>query len=377
MSNEYNIGILNKNNYEKKTLDTYEVISAYFVDIYYNHLYIEAKKLKTNNSTTSITEGYKHALNAFLQGIENPKLYKKSLVGMHSFFISSGFSSITFSECIEKITQEFIPKDYYLTLSKQKKISVLKFIIGKSNKIFIEKIVRKFLIMIIDQHKEIDNIRVLQDEFMNILIYEREEMYHRFITTETKTTKGADFNIIKMEAMQNDIKNLCIDKYKLNTMITNLKKIIVNKENTLIEFKKQIENLNNVIAELNKPVPESNIFPSNNIENSSLFYQVARNQEKNDTSLLHNTKLNEKVPNTENTKTFNSINSSNATNATNNDISTNIIKETEIADDVYHSMLDTLTNKYNISVDNTTSENMNSAEMLDNITNNKSFDLDF
>ena len=58
--------ILDRNNYSKKTLDTFEILAAYFIDIYYNHLYIEGNKLKTEKNVSSITEGYKHALNAFL-----------------------------------------------------------------------------------------------------------------------------------------------------------------------------------------------------------------------------------------------------------------------------------------------------------------------
>ena len=32
--------IFDRNNYKKKTLDTFEILAAYFVDIYYNHVYI-------------------------------------------------------------------------------------------------------------------------------------------------------------------------------------------------------------------------------------------------------------------------------------------------------------------------------------------------
>ena len=35
----------------------------------------KAKKIKANGSVPSITEGYKHTLNAFLKSLENPKLY--------------------------------------------------------------------------------------------------------------------------------------------------------------------------------------------------------------------------------------------------------------------------------------------------------------
>lgn len=229
--------IFDRNNYQKKTIDCFEVLGAYFVDIFYNHLFIEGKKLRTNKSVSSITEGYKHALNAFLQGIENPKSYKKILVGIHSFFISSGFTNMSFSECIERVTEEFIPKDYYESVSKQQKISILKLVICQSNKTFVEKLVKNFLRLVIDTHSDSDNIRVLQDAFIDILMLERENIYHRFVTT-TKTTPQSAL----VEAMQNEIKKLCKEKFELKKLTTSLKQIIINKENDLCKKCEVIDN---------------------------------------------------------------------------------------------------------------------------------------
>lgn len=233
---------------QKKTLDTFEIITAYFVDIFYNHLFLEAKKLRTNKSVDSITEGYKHALNAFLQGIENPKLYKKTLVGIHSFFISSGFNSITFAECIERITMEFIPKNYYSTVSNQQKISILKLVICQSNKAFVENLVKKFLSMIIDNHNEPDNIRVLQDKFIDILMLERENLFNRFVSTQ-KNVKSSPHNALT-EAMQNEIKKLCKEKFELKKLTTDMKKIILKKETELQNSLVQLNRYKAITAEL-------------------------------------------------------------------------------------------------------------------------------
>lgn len=243
--------ILDRSQYSKKSLDTFEILAAYFIDIYYNHLFIEGKKLRTNKSVTSITEGYKHALNAFIQGIENPKSYKKILVGIHSFFLSSGFTSISFPDCIEKITEEFIPKDYYASVSKQQKISILKLIIGQANKVFIERLVKNFLKLVIDTHSDADNIRVLQDVFIDILMIERENIYHRFISTQTKNDRAAPQTAL-VEAMQNEIKKLCGEKFELKKLTTSLKKIIINKENNIRNNLDEINNFKYEIDDLKK-----------------------------------------------------------------------------------------------------------------------------
>lgn len=258
------VRIFDRNNYQKKTLDTFEILAAYFVDIYYNHLYIEAKKLRTNNSVKSITEGYKHTLNAFLLGVENPKLYKKTLVGIHSFFISSGFTSMSFTECIERITGEFIPSDYYASVSKQQKVSILKLVICQSNKSVVEKIVRKFLSLIIDNHDDADNIRILQDEYIDLLMVEREGIYHKFISTQAKNSKTANINIVMVESMQNEIKTLCKEKFELKKITTSLKKIILSKEYELREKRTIIETLTNNNNELKNEISESSL---NKIQN--------------------------------------------------------------------------------------------------------------
>ena len=80
--------ILDRSNYSQKTMENFEIMSAYYIDIFYNHLYNEAKKLKAGGTVSSITEGYKHTLNAFLKSLSNPNLYKKSLSGLHHYFIT-------------------------------------------------------------------------------------------------------------------------------------------------------------------------------------------------------------------------------------------------------------------------------------------------
>lgn len=281
--------ILDRNSYSKKTLDTFEVIGSYFVDIYYNHLYLEAKKLKNERSVNNITDGYKHGLNAYLQGIDNPKLYKKTLIDLHKFFIASGFSSISFSEYLERMTQEFIPQDYYESVSNPQKISILKLVLCQSNKIFIEKIVRNYMKMIIDEHMEADNVRVLQDEFIDILLLQREGMYDRFISSKTKNN-GISPNIRLIEKMQNEIKSLYKEKYDLKKLNVSLKKIIINKDEELKKLIKENDILRNNVIEVENELKglkndtserKNNLIDINNVlsENGSIFESKENNLE--------------------------------------------------------------------------------------------------
>jgi hypothetical protein len=228
-------------------MENFEIMSAYYVDIFYNHLYTEAKKLKVNGSVSSVTEGYKHTLNAFLKGLTNPKLYKKSISGLHHYFITIGFASISYAKCIDRLTHDFVPSDYFNSLTFTQKIGVLRLIINQSVKSFIKKIVDEHMSKIIDFHKDKDNARLLQDEFIDCLIIEREGFYQRFIATHTKTNKNETVNRLLSEKMQIEIKRLVKEKYEQKRQILILKKAYIQK--------KESENLlNETINELRQKI---------------------------------------------------------------------------------------------------------------------------
>lgn len=259
MSNtEGNIRILDRTTYPRKTLETFEMIAAYYIDLFYNHLYFEAKKLRNDKVVGSITEGYKHTLTSFLQGIEDPRLYKKSLLAMHTFFIENGFASLTFTQCMERVTREFIPEDYYESVINSKKNSILRSVLSGVNKNFILKLVNNYLSMVIDQHNEPDNTRILQDEFIDLLLIEKESMYKRFIVGKTKTSSNPNKSTI-IESMQKEIKLLCSEKYNLKKLNVNLKKIILLKEKQHALDIAKIEQLTNIINELKNELPDNSL----------------------------------------------------------------------------------------------------------------------
>lgn len=266
-----NIRILDKSTYNRKTLETFEMVAAYYVDLFYNHLYFEAKKLRNDKGVSSVTEGYKHALTSFLQGIEDPKLYKKSLLAMHTFFVENGFASLTFTQCTERVTVEFIPEDYYDSVLNSKKNSILRIVLNGVNKNFILKLVNNYLGMIIDHHNEPDNTRILQDEFIDLLLIEKESMYKRFVVGKTASGGFSKKNEI-MESMQKEIKRLFTEKYELRKLVSKLKKIIIAKEERIQKELEQINQLNDIIAELKNELRcvnvkvISNTMPRDNVD---------------------------------------------------------------------------------------------------------------
>lgn len=239
--------MLDREIYSHKTIEIYEIMSAYYIDIFYNHLYSEANKLKINGNVSSITEGYKHTLNAFIKSLANPKLYKKSIVGIHHYFITIGYASISFTKCIDKLIYEFVPTDYFISLSSTQKMGVLRLILNQSLKTFIKKIVDEHMIKIIDNHKERDNVRILQDDLIDCFIMEREGMYQRFISIQTESGNTDHIDRKLLEKMQQEIKKLVKEKYEHKREINILKQAYL--------LKKQNETLlHTKISELTKQI---------------------------------------------------------------------------------------------------------------------------
>jgi hypothetical protein len=277
-------GILDRHKYSPKTIENFEIISAYYIDIFYNHLYLEAKKLKINGKVASITEGYKHTLNAFLKSLNNPKLYKKSIVGIHNYYITIGYASISFSKCVDKLTKEFVPSDYYNSLTVTQKMGVLRMVINQAMKVFIRKIVDEHMIKIIDYHKEVDNVRILQDELIDCFILEREGMYQRFIAENTKTNKNETVNRLLAEKMQQEIKRLIKEKYEQQKNILVLKKLLLQKNNNINKLKELLDNTQSENSSFKKDI---------NLFKTSSFNKPSSTDKSENNDLIENSMFDE------------------------------------------------------------------------------------
>jgi len=208
--------IFDRNRYSAQVVRDLDIMSVYFVDIIYNYLYDEAKKLKIDGKSTSVTEGYKHALDAFLNALSNsPKLYRKALSGIHEKFLEYGSQALTFSQCMNRITKNFIPEDYYASLNDDKKMSILKLVINQAVKNLIIKIVKLYIIKIIDYHGETSNVNLLKEDLIDMFLYERMGVYERFLSKKTKTNQTSGVSDAILERMQKEIKRLIHEKVEL------------------------------------------------------------------------------------------------------------------------------------------------------------------
>ena len=208
--------MFDRSSYSARTLSVFQLVGAYIVDIYYNHLYAEAIKFKNDGKVHSITEGYRHAAFAFVSAIDTKakanykaEYYTKLLQGINEYFICwTSFNSLTLSECIDKIVKEFVPDDYYNTLDKDQKRNILRIIITNTIREFTKVVISEYLANIIDNHEDVANVEALKEGVINIFIGERESMFHKFLDSRSNNPSEEKVDKKFAEKMRTEIMRL-------------------------------------------------------------------------------------------------------------------------------------------------------------------------
>ncbi len=245
-----NTKLFDRSSYSSTTISTYQIVGAYFVDVYYNHLYTEAIKFKTDGKVVSVTEGYRHATFAFLSALDNKakgyraEHYNKLLQGINEYFIFwTTYSGLTLSDCIDKIVKEFVPADYFQSLTKEQKRNILRTILIDSIRDFTKIVIGEFLGAIIDNHDETANVEALKEKIVDIFIMRRETMFHKFLDCRSggKPT-GETVDKKFLEKLRSDyMKSCALNEELLNQnkeLTSNLEVVKQNAAELVQRFKK-------------------------------------------------------------------------------------------------------------------------------------------
>jgi hypothetical protein len=113
-------------------------------------------------------------------------------------------------------------------MDNTQRMSVLVNVIKKSVKRIVVEILRNHLARIIDYHKEPENVVVIQEQLINIFLYERQAMYAEF--TEKKAGIKNDDRVDRALAMKMkiEIQRLINENVACQKLNNSLKQIILN-----------------------------------------------------------------------------------------------------------------------------------------------------
>ncbi len=89
--------------------------------------------------------------------------------------------------------------------------------------IFIENIIKEKIYIIIDNHKEPENVVILQDLFLNIILLEKDKIYSKFLNPNSTNTISIDIFKSKITEILNEKKKILNEKNTLIKSINSLK----------------------------------------------------------------------------------------------------------------------------------------------------------
>lgn len=209
--------MLNRNDYSKRTLSIFQIIAAYFTDIFYNDLYLKARDNHNinGNDQTTLTDEYRKIILRYEYGLcksDNKNYYQSVIKELLEYYrVHTKYKTILMHEFVDSILKEFLPNEHFEILTSNEKYFFLNKIIVSIVRHFIEKIVTdNMLKIVIDNHWDDDNPEIFKEQLIDIQIIEREKLFSKFVKEELKknghnNTVDADF----LDKMKKDRDILC------------------------------------------------------------------------------------------------------------------------------------------------------------------------
>jgi len=172
---------IDRSKYDNGVLNTCEILATYFVNFYYNEAYCKMNDIKMNKGVDSLTDAYRNYIQSYFSNLYKPEYYKRVIEGIVNLYTkATGVSILSFRECIHRIGQQFAAKDSYDGFNDSQRQGLVRKVIMDVNKMFIDHIFRKRLHIIIDHHKEKANAETLKQEFIDMLLFEREKLLNEY-----------------------------------------------------------------------------------------------------------------------------------------------------------------------------------------------------
>lgn len=202
-------------------ISKFEIIGAYFVNLFYNEFYKQAVNIKLSGDATggtqdSTTDIYKSILTAYTDFVNKPEFFKQTVRGVHTYCISTtNNSTMDHRECVEWLVSEFVPEKIWASLREKQKNKLFHEIIGGCVCLFIRKIISQHLVMIIDNHAQENNIMIMQNVFLDIICIEKEKVYAKFLSP--KVSGSVPMVVYKTKISELDAKTKRLDELT-NTM---------------------------------------------------------------------------------------------------------------------------------------------------------------
>jgi len=275
--------MLSKDKYSKRTISTFEIVGAYFVNYYVDDLYQHAKEASLKGDYSSITEAYKYHIKYFHQAFLGTPAAKSGKRSFHHYnrivkvlltYYSehSGHRTVSIVELVDRIVRELVPEEYFQDYNNQDKDRTMRTVLSNVITKFSELILTKYLKLVIDERTAWD-LRPLQDEFLQLILVEREKLFSAFIKAGNPHLKEERNPPVMLERMKQTLQEQCAKTAEANNKFAQAVKAIQTfkaqveiRDAEIRELREQVASLQSIIAKratmvapVPAPVIESNV----------------------------------------------------------------------------------------------------------------------
>ena len=187
----------------KETTTAFELVGSYFVDVFYNELFLKAKNDLQNQGKGTLTDYYKSNILTYTRAVSGGSQYYVQMVKLLSQYYSQNCMqyTMTLPDFEDKILSYFVPPEYFGDLTNDDKDMILHEIFITTIREFSKEILTNEIRNIIDGHQSQTNIVRLQEKIFNILLEIRDDYYHKFIDqvsrSNSKTVSQSTFEKVK------------------------------------------------------------------------------------------------------------------------------------------------------------------------------------
>jgi hypothetical protein len=266
--------------YNEKNIVVFDIVGTFFVDTFYNDLYLQSEAAVKAGRAKSITDVYKFNITSYMRGLmTNRKIASKVIKSIHEYYQGCiGVNFISFGDFEDKFLSSFVPAEYYNDFDTTTKDKLLFDIIGKTVQKFTEDVLHLHIKKIIDDHQNRNNVVLLQQTMIDIFTEQRDDYYYRFVKERIKPKDKAKFDNDTMQKLKTAFVDEKKAKIALEADKVKLCQIIKQLNERIEKMQKQIDQYE---IDKRKPLPTLNN-SSNSFTNSltSSSYPLSKPEKK-------------------------------------------------------------------------------------------------
>ena len=275
--------------YGNNTITRFDIVGSFFVNLFYNEFYKKSNNIKQQRLDKSTTDIYVELLSSYSDFTEREEFFKQAVNGIHAYVISNTNQiDMTHKECIDFIVKEFIPENIFNNLRENQKAKIFHDSIKTTVKLFISKIVSRYIKLVIDNRNSPESSTILQNEFLDIICIEKDKIYGKFIAPKSSNNIPIEIHKKKITELLNILNQKNKELNKKELLIQGLKKVNEKSSEIIKQMQKQIQ-------KLSKEVETNNLTKANNIsteeyrkENNSLLAHTNLISRNNSNSSISN-----------------------------------------------------------------------------------------